>query len=78
LPVEAHQLHPLTVEGPLPGTVGLFPELLHLRHMLWRVPDGRGVVPFYREKRPELFELAQKLPAPPEATTLADAYALVA
>jgi tRNA(Arg) A34 adenosine deaminase TadA len=72
------RLHPVTVEGPLSGPVGLFPELLHLRHMLWRVRDGRGIVPFYRQTRPELVELAQKLPAPPEATTLADAYVLVA
>jgi tRNA(adenine34) deaminase len=71
------RLHPLTVEGPLCGPVGLFPELLHLRHMLWRVPDGRGIVPFYHQTRPELVELAQKLPAPPDATTLADAYVLV-
>jgi hypothetical protein len=72
------RLHPLTVEGPLSGPVGLFPELLHLRHMLWRVPDGCGIVPFYHQTRPELVKLAQKLRAPREATTLADAYALVA
>jgi tRNA(Arg) A34 adenosine deaminase TadA len=78
VPSQDMRLHPLTVEGPLSGIAGLFPELLHLRHMLWRVPDGGGVVPFYRQTRPELFSLAQKLPAPPDATTLADAYALVA
>jgi hypothetical protein len=70
------RVHPLVVEGPLSGPAGLFPELLHLRHMLWRVPDGRGIVPFYKRTRPELVALAQKLPAPPDATTLTDAYLL--
>jgi tRNA(Arg) A34 adenosine deaminase TadA len=70
-------VHPLTVEGPLDGPAGLVPELLHVRHMLWRVPDGIGIVPYYRRERPGHIELAEKLPAPPEATTLADACARV-
>jgi tRNA(Arg) A34 adenosine deaminase TadA len=76
VPSQDMRVHPLVVEGPLSGPAGLFPELLHLRHMLWRVPDGRGIVPFYKRTRPELVALAQKLPAPPDATTLTDAYLL--
>jgi tRNA(adenine34) deaminase len=75
LPSEDMHVHPLVVEGPLAGPDGLFPELLHLRHMLWRVPDGRGIVPFYRRERPQLIELAVKLPEPPAATTLGEAFA---
>lgn len=77
LPSEDMRVHPLAVEGPLDGPLGLFPELLHLRHMLWRVPDGRGIVPFYRRERPDLVELALKLPDPAAASTLGDAFAAV-
>lgn len=77
LPSEEMRVHPLVVDGPLDGPAGLLPELLHVRHMLWRVPDGFGIVPYYRRERPDHVELAEKLPAPPEATTLADAYARV-
>jgi tRNA(adenine34) deaminase len=75
LPSEDMRIHPLVVEGPLDGPAGLFPELLHLRHMLWRVPDGHGIVPFYRRERPDLVELASRLPEPPAASTLSDAFA---
>jgi tRNA(Arg) A34 adenosine deaminase TadA len=77
LPNAEMRAHPLTVEGPLDGPAGLLPELLHVRHMLWRVPDGLGIVPHYRRERPDRIELAEKLPAPPEATTLDAAYARV-
>lgn len=70
--------YPLRVEGPLPGLAGLFPEVLHVRHMLWRVPAGKGLVPFYRRARPAVLELALRIPAPPEATSLEDALARVA
>ena len=70
--------YPLRVEGPLPGLAGLFPEALHVRHMLWRVPEGKGLVPFYRRARPELLEVALRIPAPPEAISLEDAVARVA
>lgn len=43
LPSEDMRLHPLAVEGPLEGDAGLFPELLLVRHMLWRIP-GSNVV----------------------------------
>lgn len=69
--------NPLRVEGPLPGPVALLPEVLHLRHMLWRVPDGQGMVPFYRESRSELIDIALRVPVPPQATTLDDAYARI-
>ena len=75
LPSEDMRMHALTVDGPLDGPAGLLPELLHVRHMLWRVPDGLGIVPYYRRERPDRVTLAEKLPAPPQATTLADAYA---
>ena len=78
LPNPFLEQYPLRVEGPLSGVAGLFPELLHVRHMLWRVPDGRGLVPFYRRTRPGLLELASRIPAPPEATSLDDAVARVA
>ncbi len=68
-------IHPLRIEGPLEGAAGLFPEMLHLRHMLWRVPDGLGMVPFYRRSRPELLDIALRIQAPPDATTLGDALA---
>ena len=77
LPSEDMRVHPLVVEGPLAGAEGRFPELLHVRHMLWRVP-GSNVVRLYRALRPDLVALAEHLPAPPEATTLADAFARVA
>ena len=48
-----------------------------MRHMLWRVP-GCNVVRLYRELRPDLVALAEHLPAPPDATTLADAFARAA
>ena len=70
--------YPLRVEGPLPGLAGLLPELLHVRHMLWRVPEGKGLVPFYRRTRPEFLEVALRIPAPPDASTLEDAVARVA
>ena len=76
LPSEDMRVHPLEVEGPLPGPIGLLPELLHLRHMLWRIPDSH-VAALYRRSRPDLLDLARLLPAPPDATTLADAFALV-
>ncbi len=44
LPSEDMRLHPLAVEGPLEGDAGLLPELLLVRHMLWRIP-GSNVVP---------------------------------
>ncbi|MCP9487540.1 MAG: deaminase [Gaiellaceae bacterium MAG52_C11] len=77
LPSEDMRAHPLVVEGPLPGAEGSFPELLHVRHMLWRVPSS-NVVRLYRELRPDVLALAERLPAPIEATTLADAFANVA
>lgn len=78
LPNAFLEQYPLRVEGPLPGLAGHFPELLHVRHMLWRVPEGKGLVPFYRRTRPEVVELALRIPAPPEATSLEDAVARVA
>lgn len=77
LPSEDMRLHPLGIDGPLSGASGLFPELLHVRHMLWRLPDS-NVVALYRRLRPELIELVGELPAPPDATTLDDAFARIA
>ena len=78
LPNPFLEQYPLRVEGPLLGLAGHFPELLHVRHMLWRVPEGRGLVPFYRRARPEVLDLALRIPAPPQATSLEDAVARVA
>lgn len=73
LPSEFTQQNPLRVEGPLPGLAGLFPELLHLRHMLWRLPGGSGVAAHYRRERPDFVGISMRIPAPPQATTLSDA-----
>ncbi|MBA2331168.1 MAG: nucleoside deaminase [Actinobacteria bacterium] len=77
LPSEDMRLHPLAIDGPLAGARGLLPELLHVRHMLWRLPNS-NVVALYRRLRPELVELAGELPAPPDAATLEDAFAQIA
>lgn len=69
--------NPVRVEGPLPGSAGRFPELLHLRHMLWRVPDSPGLGAYYRRVKPDFVELALRIPAPSDATTLDDAFARV-
>lgn len=64
------QAHPVVFDGPQPGWLGLVPELLHIRHFLWRRPANDRVVRFYRETRPDLVEHAAVLPAPPDASTL--------
>ena len=74
LPSADHLAHPVEVEGPLDGPRGRLPELLHVAHFLWRVPDG-GVATFYRERSPDLLEAARALPAPDSGATLADAFA---
>ncbi len=74
VPSADHLAHPVTVEGPLPGVAGLLPELLHIAHFLWRVPDG-GVATFYRRAHAELVEAAGRLPGPCSGATLADAFA---
>ena len=71
LPSRDHDVHPVEISGPLPGTAGLLPELLHIAHMLWRVPNG-NVVRLYRTMRPELLEAARRLPPPDAGATLAD------
>jgi tRNA(Arg) A34 adenosine deaminase TadA len=63
-----HEAHPVAFEGPLPGAAGRLPELLHVAHMLWRVPDG-SFAGFYRRERPDV------VPAPDAGATLADAWA---
>lgn len=74
VPSEDHLAHPVVVEGPLAGTPGLLPELLHVAHFLWRVPGG-GVATFYRTTRPHLVAQAQRIPQPGAGATLADAFA---
>jgi tRNA(Arg) A34 adenosine deaminase TadA len=69
-----HLAHPVAVEGPLPGAAGLLPELLHVAHFLWRLPDG-NVLRLYRETRPNVVAAAARLPAPRSGSTLADAIA---
>lgn len=77
LPSEDMRRHPLEIAGPLPGPAGRLPELLHLRHMLWRVPSS-NVAATYRALRPGLLEQALVLPPPDQARSLADAWELVA
>jgi tRNA(adenine34) deaminase len=69
---EAHP--PPAIEGPLSGAPGRLPELLHVAHFLWRVPDA-GIMRFYRRARPDSVAAAQALPAPDSGATLADAFA---
>jgi tRNA(Arg) A34 adenosine deaminase TadA len=71
-----HLAHPVAFEGPLPGAAGRLPELLHVAHLLWRVPDG-NLVRFYRDTRLDCLAAAAALPAPDAGATLADALALV-
>jgi len=66
--------HPVTVEGPLPGAAGLLPELLHVAHFLWRLPDS-NIMRVYRCMRPDLVEAARALPPPDSGATLAEAVA---
>jgi tRNA(adenine34) deaminase len=73
-PSADHLAHPIEIEGPLEGTRGRLPELLHVAHFLWRVPDG-DVMRFYRARHPEHVEAARLLPAPDAGATLADAFA---
>ena len=77
LPSRDHEMHPVEISGPLPGVAGLLPELLHVAHMLWRVPKG-NVVTLYRSTRPRLVEAARHLPPPDSGATLADAYTALA
>ena len=74
LPSADHLAHPVEIDGPLDGPRGRLPELLHVAHFLWRVPDG-GVATFYRERSPELVEAARALPTPDSGAGLADAFA---
>jgi hypothetical protein len=77
VPVPDHAAHQVAFEGPLPGVGGRLPELLHVAHMLWRVPDGT-FLRFYRDARPDVVAAAARLPAPDADATLADAFAAVA
>jgi tRNA(Arg) A34 adenosine deaminase TadA len=77
MPSADHHAHPVMIDGPLTGTAAQLPELLHIAHFLWRLPNG-GVITFYREARPELVDAAAALPAPDAGATLADAWAALA
>ena len=74
VPGPDHLAWPVAVEGPLPGRAGLLPELLHVAHHLWRLPDG-NVMRLYRSTRPELVSGAERLPLPRTGATLDDAIA---
>jgi len=77
VPSRDHVARPLRVEGPLDCAAGLLPELLLIRHFLWRSPDG-DVVRFYREEQPGLVAAAEELPPPDGNGTLPGAYATAA
>jgi tRNA(Arg) A34 adenosine deaminase TadA len=51
---------PLAVIGPLDGLLGELGELLHIAHFVWRKPDG-AVMTVYRERNPDLVQLAEAL-----------------
>jgi tRNA(Arg) A34 adenosine deaminase TadA len=50
----------MAVEGPLAGPVAVFSELLHVAFFLARY-TGHHVTEIYRERRPELTALAERL-----------------
>ncbi len=52
--------HHMAVEGPLSGPPAVFAELLHVAFFLARSP-GHHVADTYRERRPELTALAERL-----------------
>jgi tRNA(Arg) A34 adenosine deaminase TadA len=74
LPSVDHERNPVAAVGPLPGVEGLLPELLHVAHFLWRLPES-NIVRFYRETRPEMVDAARELPPPDAEASLADAFA---
>lgn len=74
VPGPDHLAWPVVVDGPLRGVAGLLPEVLHVAHHLWRLPDGY-VMRLYRETRPEVVAAAARLPLPRSGATLADAVA---
>jgi len=76
LPSADHLAHPLTIEGPLTGDEGRFPELLLVAFFLWRRPDG-DVVRFFSDNDPALVRTALHLSSPDEARTLEKAMARI-
>jgi tRNA(adenine34) deaminase len=75
IPSADHEAHPpLKIEGPLSGAPGQLPELLHVAHFLWRVPNA-SVMSFYRSTRPDVVATAQTLPAPDSGATLIETFA---
>jgi tRNA(Arg) A34 adenosine deaminase TadA len=52
--------HHMAVQGPLAGPPAVFAELLHVAFFLARSP-GHHVADAYRERRPELTALAERL-----------------
>jgi tRNA(Arg) A34 adenosine deaminase TadA len=74
VPGPDHFAHPVVVEEPLSGAAGLLPELLHVAHFLWRLPDG-NVLRLYNAQRPDVVAAAAKLPPPRSGAKLEDALA---
>jgi tRNA(Arg) A34 adenosine deaminase TadA len=74
VPSVDHEAHPVRIEGPLLGAAGLLPELLHVAHFLWRLPES-NIMRHYRSTRPEVVTAAQALPPPDSGATLDDAAA---
>ena len=52
---------PMEVEGPLDGPLAVFSELLHVAFFVARRPANDLVLTAYRERRPELTALAERL-----------------
>jgi hypothetical protein len=63
----------LRIVGPLPGTAGELPELLHVAHFLWRAPAS-NILDFYRRTRPAVVARAKALPKPDSGSTLDEAF----
>jgi tRNA(adenine34) deaminase len=57
---DSYRRYPMTVEGPLDGPLAVFAELLHAEIFLRTRPDS-DVSDVYRERRPELVVLAQRV-----------------
>jgi tRNA(adenine34) deaminase len=76
IPSADHRAHPLAIDAPLTGPAAELPDLLHIAHFLWRVPNG-SVISFYRKTRPDLVAAAAALPAPDAGASLADLLAAI-
>jgi len=68
---DSFRRYPMNVEGPVEGPSAVFAELLHVEIFLRTRPESE-VSDAYRERRPELVALAERLPLHEHATSSLD------